>query len=264
MKLKWIDTHTHIHVMPKKDRAGVIKRAREAGVRKMINVACNLEEIRQCLPLADEHDFIWTTVGLHPTDLTNDIERDLKEIHRYAKNGKRVVAIGEIGLDYYHDRFPHEIQLAFFAGQLDIARMLNLPAVIHCRASKNPGGNESAFVDLIEILEKMNFTNGVIHCFSGNKVEAEKLIDMGLMLSFTGIVTYESNEELREVIKKTPLDRIMIETDAPFLTPQAHRGKKNESAFVVEVAKVIAEVKKIPLEEVALQTSQNAEGFFGV
>lgn len=259
-----IDTHAHIHVFDKKDRAGVVERARKAGVQKIVNVACSLPEMGDCLALADEHEFIWTTVGIHPTELTDNIERDLERVFEYAKKEKKIVAIGEIGLDYYHDKFPHEVQHAFLAGQLNIAEMLGKPAIIHCRAGKNPGENEAAFLDLIKILEKTGFKNGVAHCFSGNAIEAEKLLDLGLMLSFTGVITYPNNHELREIVKKTPLDRIMIETDCPFLAPHAHRGKKNEPAFVVEVAKTIADVKGVPFAEVDRMTSANAERFFGI
>lgn len=259
-----IDTHAHIHAMPQAIQAGVIQRAKAAGVQKIVNVACNLGDIEQCLPLAKAYDFIWTTAGIHPTDLTSSLERDLEKVEIYARREKKVVAIGEIGLDYYHNKFPHDVQRAFLVGQLQIAEKLGLPAILHCRAGKNPGENEAAFGDLIEILEELKFSNAVAHCFSGNAVEAEKLLDMGLMLSFTGVITYPDNEDLRKVVRTTPLDRIMIETDCPFLTPHAHRGKKNEPAFVAEVAKTIAEVKDVPFEEVARMTSENAERFFKI
>lgn len=264
MNLSLIDTHAHLHLLPPKTRGEVILRARKAGVQKIVNVACSLKEVQTCLTLADAHDFIWTTVGIHPTELTDSAERDLKQVEAVAKREKKIVAIGEIGLDYYHDKFPHDVQKTFLTGQLEIAQKLGLPAILHCRAGKNPGENEAAFADLIQILEELDFNRAVAHCFSGNALEAEKLLDMGLMLSFTGVITYPQNEALREVVRTTPLDRIMIETDSPFLTPHAHRGKKNEPAFVVEVAKTIAEAKRVPLEEVARMTSANAERFFKI
>lgn len=259
-----IDTHAHIHVQAKEDQAGIIQRAKQAGVDKIINVACSLPEMADCLALADEYDFIYTTVGIHPTDLTDNVERDLERVFRYAKNEKKVVAIGEIGLDYYHDKFPHQVQQAFLVGQLNIAKQLGLPAILHCRAGKNPGENEAAFADLIALLEEQDFNNAVAHCFSGNAIEAEKLLDMGLLLGFTGVITYPNNEELRQIIKKTPLDRILIETDSPFLTPIPHRGKKNEPAYVAEVVKTITEVKSVSASDVDRMTSANAERFFGI
>lgn len=259
-----IDTHCHLHLMPEKVRKGVIERALKAGVRKLVNVACTLNEVGQCLPLADEYDFIWTTAGIHPTELSDNIERDLEQVYAYAKNEEKVVAIGEIGLDYYHDKFPHDIQFAYFIGQLNIAQQLKLPAVIHTRAGKLAGDNESAYADMIEVLKKEKFSNGVMHCFSGNKKEAKQLLDLGMYLSFTGIVTYKQNEELREIIKMTPWNRLMMETDSPFLTPQKHRGKKNEPAYVMEVAKTIANVKGVELEKVLSETTKTAECFFNI
>lgn len=264
MTPSFIDTHAHLHLLSPQLREEVILRAKKTGVKKIVNVACNLKEIKQCLSLANEHEFIWTTVGIHPTDLTDSMGRDLKQVEKIARETKKIVAIGEIGLDYYHDRFPHDVQKAFLTGQLEIAQKLGLPAILHCRAGKNPGENEAAFGDLIEVLEELRFKNAVAHCFSGNPLEAEKLLDMGLMLSFTGVITYPQNEVLRDIVRTTPLDRIMIETDSPFLTPSAHRGKKNEPAFVVEVAKMIAKVKGVPFEEVARMTSANAEQFFKI
>lgn len=259
-----IDTHAHLQLRERAERGELIERAKKAGVSKIVNVACTLREMGDCLALADEHETIWTTVGIHPTELSENIEQDLERVAEYARREKKVVAIGEIGLDYYHDLFSHDLQKAFLVGQLNIAQSLRLPAILHCRAGKNPGENEAAFLDLIEILEKLRFARGVAHCFSGNAIEAEKLLDLGLLLSFTGVITYPKNEELREIVKKTPLDRILIETDSPFLPPSAHRGQKNEPAFVVEVAKTIAEVKGVALAEVDQMTTQNAERFFGI
>lgn len=259
-----IDTHAHLQTFSKKDQTAVIARAREAGVRKIVNAACSLLDMGDCLALADTYDFIWTTAGIHPTELTDNIERDLERVSEYAKNEKRVKAIGEIGLDYYHDRAPRDLQHAFLVGQLNIADQRGLPAILHCRGSKAPGENEIAFMDLIRILEKTGFKNAVAHCFSGNAIEAEKLLDLGLMLSFTGILTYPENDALRDIVKATPLDRIMLETDSPYLPPHAHRGQRNEPAFVVDVANAIAEIKGVPLHEVELITTRNAERFFGI
>ncbi|MFH0820867.1 MAG: TatD family hydrolase [Candidatus Peregrinibacteria bacterium] len=259
-----IDTHAHIQVMPKAIQAEVIERAKKAGVKKMVNVACNLKEIPEGLRLVEKYDNVWTTAGIQPTDLTENREKSLEQVFEYAKNGKKVVAIGEIGLDYYWDKFPCETQKEFLRGQLEIADDLSLPAILHCRGGKKPGENEQTYLDMIGILEEMDFKNAVVHCFSGNAVEAEKLLDMGLMLSFTGIITYPQNTALRDVVRKTPLNRIMIETDSPFLPPEGYRGQKNEPAFVAEVAKTIAEIKDVPLEEVARMTSENAERFFRI
>ncbi|MFH1012468.1 MAG: TatD family hydrolase [Candidatus Peregrinibacteria bacterium] len=263
MKPYLIDSHAHLSLTSKADLPGVIERAQKAGIKKIVNVACSLEEVGKCLPVSDAYDFIWTTAGIQPTELTENLERDLEQIYTYAKNEEKIVGIGEIGLDYYHDKFPPDLQAAFLVGQLHIARDLGLPAILHCRAGKNPGENESAFVDLIKILTKLNFKNAVVHCFSGNAVEAEKLLDMGLMLSFTGIITYPQNETMREIIKSTPLDRMMIETDSPFLPPTGYK-EPCEPAYVTEVAKKIAEAKGVDISEVIRMTTANAERFFGI
>ncbi len=258
-----IDSHCHISHLDKGQKA-VIDCAFKAGVEKFINVACQLDEFQASLDLAKKYEFIWSTAGIHPTMLTDNMEEDLKWIRDFAAREDRVVAIGEIGLDYYHDKFPHDKQEAFFVAQLDIARELGLPAIIHLRSSKNPGGNEKVFVDALQILERENFSNGVAHCFSGNMIEAEKLLDLGLMMSFTGIITYQNNEDLRDVIKMVPLDRMMLETDSPYLTIESRKGQPGEPADVKVIAETVARVKNVPFEEVARITTENAEKFFGI
>lgn len=258
-----IDTHCHISDF-RRGREQVVWRGRKAGVIKMVNVACQLKDCPKFLEEAKKHDFMWTTAGIHPTLLTQDMEADLKAVRKFAESEKKVVAIGEIGLDYYHDKFPHDVQEAFFVGQLNIARDLGLPAIIHCRAGKNPGENETAFTDLIKILMRENFSNGVVHCFSGNMIEAEKLLDLGLMIGFTGIITYLNNEELRKVVKMVPLDRMLLETDCPYLTIESRKGRPGEPANLVEIAKTVAKVKGVPVEEVAKITTANAERLFGI
>ena len=259
-----IDTHAHISHFPLPNQKGVMERARKANVKKLINVACDLDQIVPHLTLAKTDENIWSTAGIHPTSLNDDLEGSMKMIYDYAKNEPKIVAIGEIGLDYYHDKFAREMQDEWLTRQLAIATELNLPAIIHCRAGKNPGENEAAFLDLIKILEREKFNNGVIHCFSGNKIEAEKLLDLGLMLSFTGVLTYHSNESLREVVAQTPLDRIMLETDCPYLTIEGKRGQAGEPAFMNEIAKCVAQVKGLQVDEVIEQIRMNTEKFFGI
>jgi TatD DNase family protein len=196
--------------------------------------------------------------------LTDNMEKDLATVRELAKNEEKVVAIGEIGLDYYHDKFPHDKQEAFFVAQLNIAKELSLPAIIHLRSSKNPGGNEAVFIDAVQILEREDFKNGVAHCFSGNMIEAEKILDLGLMISFTGIITYERNEELRKVVKMMPLDRMMLETDSPYLTVGRRKDEPGQPADVKVIAEKVAEIKSVPFEEVVRITTANAERFFGI
>ncbi len=259
-----IDTHCHLSFLPQRTRSGVIRRALSADVQKLITVACNLEQVGECLPLTDKYDFIWTTAGIHPTDLGNNIERDLEQVYEYAKNEEKIVGIGEIGLDYYHDRFPHKDQMAYLIGQLNISKQLKKPAILHCRAGKFAGENSTVFPDMLKALKQTKCTNAVMHCFSGSYEEAFRFLELGLMISFTGIITYKRNEELRRVIKDMPISRLMIETDAPFLPPKEYKGKKNEPAYVIEVVKTIARVRKMEADEVLEITTKNAERFFGI
>ncbi len=259
-----IDTHCHLTFIDKPTREAVIERAMKANIRKMITVACNLEEVGSCVALADEYEFIYATAGIHPTDLGENLEQDLEKVYEYAKNEKKIVAIGEIGLDYYHDNFSHDLQMAYLLGQLNISNQLKKPAILHCRAGKYAGENSEVFPDMIDAIKKSNLNNGVMHCYSGTLKEAKEFLDMGLMISFTGIITYKRNQELRDVVKMMPADRIMIETDSPFLPPKNHRGEKNEPAFVIEVAETIADVRGISFGDVMKITSENAERFFGI
>lgn len=258
-----IDSHCHVSHL-KNEQKAVIDRAQKAGIKKFVNVACQLSELQPALNLARKNDCIWVSAGIHPTSLTEDMEQGLAAIRQFAVSEKKVVAIGETGLDYYHDRHPHDRQEAFFTGQLEIARELGLPAIIHIRSSKNPGGNEAVFIDALRILERENFSNAVMHCFSGNMTEAEKVLDLGLMISFTGIITYAANESLREVVKMVPLDRMMLETDSPYLTVEGRRGQAGEPADIKVIAETVAKIKGVPLEEVARMTTANAESFFKI
>ncbi len=259
-----IDTHSHISHFPKEDQEAIINRAETAGVKKLINVSCDLNQIIPHTQLANAHENIWSSAGIHPTSLNDDLEGSMAKIHEFARNEDKIVAIGEIGLDYYHNKFSHDVQDEWFTRQLDIARDLGLPAIIHCRGGKNPGENSEAFLDLIRILNRKNFDNGVIHCFSGNMIEAEKIIDMGLMISFTGIITYKNNEDLREVVKMVPLNSMMLETDCPYLTVESHRGQSGEPAFMREIVEKVSEIKGVPVNEVIEQLRINTEKFFRI
>lgn len=259
-----IDTHCHLTFVPKRSRKAVVERALKANVRKMITVACNLEETANCISVADEYDLVWATAGIHPTDLGKNIERELECVYKYAKNEPKIVAIGEIGLDFYHDKYPRDLQAAYFEGQLNIAKQLKKPAILHCRAGKFAGENTSVFPDMLKILKKTDTKNAVMHCFSGSYDEGIRFLNHGLMISFTGIITYDRNEDLRRLIKDIPMASIMIETDSPFLPPAKYRGKKNEPAYIIETAKTIADVRGMDPDEVLRATSDNAEKFFGI
>ena len=254
-----IDTHAHLDREDYPDLDQVIERAKIAGVEKIINVGSTLETSIATIEMSKIYPNVYGTVGIHPTDHEADnqpIDEVLRQISELADQNK-VVAIGETGLDYFQNPSSAEkkIQEELFVKQIAIAKEKNLPLVIHTR---------DADEDMLEILEKEKVKIAVIHCFVGDWEFAQKILDLGLMISFTAIITYPKTESLAEVVEKAPLDRIMIDTDCPFLAPQIYRGKRNEPAYAVEIAKKIAEIKKIPLEEVEKITSENANCFFNL
>ena len=259
--MRAIDTHAHLDFPDfDLDRAELIVRLEreEIGV---INIATDLESSQKAVVLAQSNPLIWATTGLHPTDVTaktlSTLTSQLEQFKEIAKSSVKVVAIGEVGLDYHQEEFKVEAktQAVVLRQFLTLAGELNLPVVFHCR---------EAYGDLVTILADYPGIKGVIHCFTGVIEEAKKFLDLGLYISFTATITYPANEDQRLVVKDLPLDRIMLETDCPFLSPQSKRGTRNDPTAIFEVAKTIAEVKNITEEEVLQQTTTNAESFFGL
>jgi TatD DNase family protein len=247
----FIDTHAHLDFDRfDKDRDGVIQAAYDAGVKRIVNVGADMESSRNSVNLAKEYDFIYAAVGVHPHDAKGINEDDYTELRELAQNDK-VVAIGEIGLDYYYDNSPRKEQQEAFKKQLQLAKELNLPVVIHSRDAKE---------DTLKILEESaEGLQGILHCYAYDLATAKRIIDMGFYLAFGGVITFNNAKDLRAVVKDISLEDILIETDAPYLTPAPHRGKRNESKFVINVAERIAEIKGISLEEVAKVTTANAK-----
>jgi TatD DNase family protein len=252
-----IDSHCHLDQDAfDDDRAAVIARARAAGVGRMITVGAGgpLASNRAAVALAEEDPEIFAAVAVHPhdaSDITDDTWDELRRLWAHPK----VVAVGETGLDYYYEHSPAEVQQRHLRRFVREAGGAGLPLVIHCR---------DAFPDLLRIFaeEDAAAVGGVIHCFSGSPEEAEACLALGFALSFSGIVTFKTADRLREVVRRTPLDRILIETDAPFLAPIPHRGKRNEPALVRSVADEIARVLGLDLAEVARLTTANTERAF--
>lgn len=258
----YIDTHAHLDFPDyKAEVTAVLGRAKEADVSKIINVGVDLKTSKKSVELARQNPEVYAAIGLHP-DSSGDLDMETRSYMTALSAQKKVVAIGEIGLDYYYikrsskfARYPkREQQIFCFEQMLDLAIELRLPVIIHCREAES---------DMISIL-KSNKDNlvAVMHCFSGNYEYAKKILDMGFLISFTGNITFKNNTEISEVIKKIPLGSIMLETDSPYLAPEPNRGKRNEPAYVVEVAKKIAEIKDMPIEEIARSTTKRAESFF--
>ncbi|MBI3762167.1 MAG: TatD family hydrolase [Chloroflexi bacterium] len=253
-----IDTHCHLDFdRYDADRAEVIERASEAGVTRIVNPGVDFESSRRAIALANEHPEIFAAVGLHPNSCGELSDEQIAELRDLASH-RRVVAIGEIGVDYYWKKFPPEAQRRGFEAQLRLADELNLPVIVHDREAHD---------DVLTAIEAFSRERRgdkaiILHSFSGNLTEANRALAVGAYLGVTGAVTYPKSHELRRVGNFAPLDRLLVETDAPFLPPQPRRGQRNEPAWVRWMAEQIAEVKGLPVEAVAEATTANAERVF--
>lgn len=255
--MELIDTHAHLDFSRfNKDRNEVINRASDTGVKYIVNVGADLASSHRGVELSQLFSNIYATVGIHPHDADQVNDRALKVLKDLAK-ADRVVAIGEIGLDYYYDNSPREKQRTGFRKQLKLARELRLPVVIHGREADE---------DLLTILkeERVEEIGGILHCFSSGLEVAREALDMGLYLGFGGVITFKKADQTRNVVKEVPLERILIETDAPYLTPHPHRGKRNEPAYVKFVAEKIAQIKGVSIERVAEITTANAKKVYNL
>jgi TatD DNase family protein len=251
-----IDSHAHIYY---RDYAGdfdeMLKRAADAGVGAMVVVGTDIESSRESVELAEKYPQMYAAVGIHPHDAGRVTEQCYEVIRDLARSSTKVVAIGEIGLDFYRDLSPREEQEPVFRRFLRLANELEMPVVIHDR---------DAHERVLAILREERVRRGVLHCFSGDAAMAAEAITMGLYLSIPGTVTYPSNEALRDVVRSIGIDRLLVETDCPYLTPVPHRGKRNEPAYVRLAAEKVAETKGLSLEDVARVTTKNCQNLFGI
>src|SRR6056297_727247 len=255
--MKLIDSHAHLDFDKfDKEREEVIKRAEDNGIINIINVGSSLSSSHRSLKLSQYYEMIYAVVGVHPHEAKNLDKNALQVLKDLAKADK-VVGIGEIGLDFYYDNSPRDIQREAFRKQLRLAKEINLPVVIHSREADQ---------DTIKILkeEKMNNHNILLHSYTGGKEMAEKALEMGFYFSAGGIVTFNSAQELKNIMQRVPLNRILLETDSPYLAPAPHRGKRNEPMYVKEVAKYLASLKNTTFEKVAETTTQNTKRFFNI
>lgn len=257
----WIDTHCHLDFKNfNKDRDGVLEKAFSCGVKKVINPAASIQSSRNAIDISARYKNVFAAIGIHPIDADEWTPLNFKIIKDLAKSEK-VIAIGETGLDYYRTETKKGKQIKSFNAHIEIAGHLDLPLIIHIR---------DAFEDAISILSRRaesgakNKVKGVVHCFSGNIKQAESILDLGLYISFTGNITYPKAKHLREVVSYVPIEKMMVETDAPFLAPQGIRGKRNEPCYVIEVGKVLTEIKKLSLQDVERITSLNAIQLFSI
>ena len=237
------------------DRDAVIKSLKSLGVGYVMNIGASLEDSVASVEIANTYDFIYATVGVHPGVAETMNDQVLEQLRLLALNNPKVRAIGEIGLDYHYEGYDAKVQENCFRKQIALAKELDMPIVVHDRDSK---GNA------IAILKEEGVTNGVMHCFSGSAETAKELVKMGFMVSFTGVLTFKNARRAIEACSVVPLERLMIETDCPYMAPEPHRGERNFSGYVGYVAEKMAEIKGVSREELERITTENALRFYGI
>ena len=252
---KLIDTHCHLDSIDfNNNREEVIDRAKKAGLAKMITIGCDMQSSNSAKKLAINHDDIFFSAGVHPHEASKVDDHFIEDLANLSSH-KKCVAIGECGLDYYYEYCKKQVQQKIFAEQISFAHGKQKPLVVHVR---------DAWSDCLDIFngEKLPTSPGVIHCFTGSYDFAKACIDLGFFISFSGIITFNKAQEIKDIAKKLPLDKILIETDSPYLAPKPFRGKQNEPQYVKYIAQELAKLKNISLEEVITITGQNAHNLF--
>lgn len=251
--IRYCDSHAHLTSSEIfKDVDAVLERAKATNIDTIINIATGEQSLVDGLALSQKYPWVFNAAAVHPHDAEQEGEGYFPIVSKHALKGD-LVAVGETGLDYHYHHSKPEIQQLFLRKHLQLALQAHLPVIIHCR---------EAFADFFRILDEEYKGPGVLHCFTGTMADAEQALKRGWYLSLSGVVTFKKSEELRQVAKMVPLDRLLIETDAPYLAPQSKRGKPNEPAYVVETAQTLAEVKGISVEELAKATSNNLINLF--
>jgi TatD DNase family protein len=262
----FVDSHAHLEMEQfNNDRSAMLQRAQDAGIETILAIGSGTGpgSLDRGIRLAEQHEFIYATIGIHPHEAKLASDADFEEMAQLAKRPK-VIAWGEIGLDYFYDHSPRDVQQQVFLKQLRLAQAAKLPIVIHCRPSDR---SEDAWEDCLKLLQEHwgpSGLGGILHCFTGTWAHAKQALDMGFMISFAGNVTFPKAQQIREAAKQVPLDRLLIETDSPFLAPVPHRGKRNEPSFVKEVARQLGELRGLSTEDIGLQTAKNFYRFFSL
>lgn len=247
--MRWTDNHCHL--VPGLEATEAVAEAAAVGVERLVVVGTDAQQSRESIRVAQTHDGVWATVGVHPHDATQGIDGILDLLDE-----PEVVAVGECGLDYHYDHSPRPAQRTVFAQQIALAHERDLPLVIHTR---------EAWDDTFDILASEGMpARTVFHCFTGGEPEAERALEIGASLSFSGIVTFPNAQEVRDAAARCPLDRVLVETDSPYLTPVPHRGQRNRPALVALVGEAVAAAKDVPVAEVAEASWANAERFYGL
>ncbi len=252
---------THAHYDDKRfdeDRDEILSSMPKNGVGLILNPGCDIETSKKAIEYAEKYSHVYAAVGIHP-EYIEEIELDstIKELKTLALSSKRIKAIGEIGLDYYWVKEPElrAKQAELLRRQLALAKELDMPVIIHDR---------EAHADTLKIVEEFPEVKGVFHCYSGSTEMAQRLISLGYLISFTGVITYKNAKKAVEVVENIPLDKLMIETDSPYMSPEPFRGKRNSSLYVYRMAEAIADIKNIPLDEVINQTTENGKKLFNI
>ena len=250
------DSHAHYDSSKfNEDREEHLNSMQENGIGTILNVCADWDSVTEVVEMVQNYPFMYAAVGLHP-DEVGDLDDERFEFLRVQCQKEKVVAVGEIGLDYYWDNESHDIQKKWFVRQLELARELDLPVIIHSR---------EAAEDTLNIMkEHAQGLRGVIHCFSYSKELAEEYVKMGFHIGIGGVVTFKNGKKLKEVAEVIPLERMLLETDCPYLAPEPYRGKRNSSLYIPYIAQAIADIKGITYEEVVAQTEQNAKELFGI
>jgi len=260
----FVDSHAHLDGERfDSDREQVIARAREVGVQAIVAIGNGdgPAQVDCGIRLAEKYDFVYATLGIHPHEARLADEAAYLNMERLARHPK-VIAWGEIGLDYYYDHSPRDVQREVFTRQMELAAAAQLPIVIHCRPSK---ASDDAWEDCLGFIQShwtAKGLGGILHCFTGSWPQAKRALDMGFMISFAGNVTFPKAQQIRDAALEVPLERMLIETDSPYLAPVPHRGKRNEPAFVKETARKLGELRGLTAEEIGQHTTRNFCNFF--
>jgi len=255
----FVDTHAHLAMLEHAKLSDVLERAKAANIDKLVTVSVDEKSWEQNRMLAESYPHVWYSLGLHPHEAKewSECKSRFLEAWTLAKANGKCVALGEMGLDFYYNHSERDLQINCFEEQLKLAKEWELPVIIHCR---------DAFQETYQAIRKVGLSSrgGVMHCFTGNKQQALEAIDLGLFISFSGILTFKTAQDLKEAAQKIDLSRIVLETDCPFLAPVPHRGKPNEPSLLPETAKVLAGLRNLSLEAVCSSTSQNASRLFSI
>ena len=247
------DTHAHMNDPAfDEDREQVLLGLKDKGVEYMMNVGCCLDSSKDCVAMAEKYPFVYAAVGTHP-DTADEVNEDVLDAYREMAKHPKVLAIGEIGLDYYYETIPREIQIKAFRMQMELAQQLKMPVIVHERNAHDDG---------MRVAKEFKDVTGVFHCYSGSAEMARQLVNMGWYIGFTGVLTFKNARKAVETAESIPLDRIVLETDCPFMAPEPFRGKRNDPGYLYRMAEQLAQIRGLPVEEVTEITTQNAKRLY--